>query len=51
MTVRHLQVLHGLPRHHSDPFDRMLVAQAQADDITVVSSDRSFEHYGGPRIW
>ena len=35
----------ALPRHHSDPFDRMLIAQAQMEDLTVVSVDRRFAEY------
>lgn len=36
----------ALPLHHRDPFDRMLIAQAQADDLTVVTRDRAFAPYG-----
>jgi PIN domain nuclease of toxin-antitoxin system len=41
----------ALPNHHRDPFDRMLVAQAQAKSLWIVSSDSIFEHYGVRRIW
>ncbi len=41
----------SLPSHHRDPFDRMLVAQAQAESLWIVSSDEIFEHYGVRRIW
>lgn len=34
-----------LPRHHGDPFDRMLVAQAQAEGLTLVTSDRQIARY------
>lgn len=34
-----------LPMHHGDPFDRMLVAQAQVDGFTIVSRDPVFERY------
>ena len=40
-----------LPRHHNDPFDRMLVAQAQALGFAVVSADMEFDRYGVARIW
>jgi PIN domain nuclease of toxin-antitoxin system len=40
-----------LPRHHSDPFDRMLAAQAQALNFPIVSADRIFDSYGVRRIW
>lgn len=35
-----------LPRHHADPFDRMLVAQAQRLDAFIVSRDRAMDAYG-----
>jgi PIN domain nuclease of toxin-antitoxin system len=35
-----------LPRHHGDPFDRMLVAQAHGRGLTLVSDDRNFAAYG-----
>ena len=40
-----------LPRHHKDPFDRMLVAQAQATGWPIVSADPMFDRYGVRRIW
>lgn len=40
-----------LPFHHRDPFDRLMVAQALHDDLTVVSADRVFRRYGVKRIW
>jgi PIN domain nuclease of toxin-antitoxin system len=35
----------GLPRHHADPFDRMLVAQARAEGLTLVSEDAAIAGY------
>jgi PIN domain nuclease of toxin-antitoxin system len=35
----------GLPRHHADPFDRMLIAQARVEDLTLVSEDGAFGAY------
>jgi PIN domain nuclease of toxin-antitoxin system len=35
----------GLPRHHADPFDRLLVAQARAEGLVLVSYDRAFHGY------
>ncbi|MDP9453092.1 MAG: PIN domain nuclease, partial [Actinomycetota bacterium] len=35
----------GLPLHHGDPFDRLLVAQAQLDGLTLVTRDRAFDAY------
>lgn len=40
-----------LPLHHSDPFDRMLIAQAQALNCPIVSADARFDNYGVRRIW
>jgi PIN domain nuclease of toxin-antitoxin system len=40
-----------LPGPHKDPFDRMLVAQAQAENLAIVSSDTIFDGYGIRRIW
>src|SRR4051812_19004273 len=36
-TIAHLQTLATLPHHHRDPFDRIIVAQAKSDDLTLVS--------------
>jgi PIN domain nuclease of toxin-antitoxin system len=40
-----------LPGPHKDPFDRMLIAQAQAENIPIISSEASFESYGVRRLW
>ncbi|HSO81522.1 type II toxin-antitoxin system VapC family toxin [Thiocapsa sp.] len=40
-----------LPPHHRDPFDRLLVAQARQEGLTLVSSDTAFDAYGVTRIW
>lgn len=45
MTARHAQLAGWLPRHHDDPFDRMLIAQAQAEALTLVSRDAAFRSY------
>ena len=39
-----------LPRHHADPFDRMLIAQALRVDAVIVTRDRTFEAYDVPRL-
>lgn len=43
--------LAGLPLHHRDPFDRMLVAQAQADDIPLLSADPKLRTYDVDLLW
>ncbi len=40
-----------LPRHHGDPFDRMLIAQAQARGLMIVTHDKIFSAYTVPVIW
>ena len=40
-----------LPQYHKDPFDRMLIAQAQATGWPIISADAVFDHYGVRRIW
>lgn len=39
VTFLHAQVAGALPRHHADPFDRMLIAQAQSEGLTLVTRD------------
>lgn len=45
---RHVLGLSVLPRHHGDPFDRILVAQAAAEGMRLLTADRALEAYGGP---
>jgi PIN domain nuclease of toxin-antitoxin system len=40
-----------LPRHHSDPFDRMLIAQAQAEGLACVTTDPAFRGYDVATLW
>jgi PIN domain nuclease of toxin-antitoxin system len=35
----------GLPLHHADPFDRLLIAQARLEHLTIVTSDAAFDDY------
>lgn len=48
ITFAHASVVTGLPAHHGDPFDRMLIAQALVEELTLVTHDRRFEPYGVP---
>jgi len=43
---RHADLLRKLPWHHRDPFDRMLIAQAIAEQLTVLTADPHFTAYG-----
>lgn len=50
ITVAHTYAAGFLPRHHDDPFDRMLVAQAAAEGLTIVTRDPRIERYGIPTL-
>jgi PIN domain nuclease of toxin-antitoxin system len=45
ITAEHVYALDNLPLHHKDPFDRLLIAQAIAEDLTLVSVDPAFAAY------
>ena len=49
--VPHLSVLITLPWHHRDPFDRLNIAQALAEDMPVISRDPSFPSYSLHVLW
>jgi PIN domain nuclease of toxin-antitoxin system len=51
ITFSHAEQAARLPYHHRDPFDRMLVAQAQAEGLTLVTHDRLLEPYGVEILW
>ena len=46
----HIALIKDLPHHHRDPFDRMLVAQAQCDGLTLITRDQEIPQYGVPTI-
>jgi len=49
---RHAERMLSIPLHHPDPFDRMIIATALAEDITLVGSDRNFAKYKGLKtLW
>ena len=48
---RHAARSISLPKHHKDPFDRLLVAQAIVEGIPIISSDGILDAYGLTRIW
>ena len=48
---RHTAELIALPYHHRDPFDRMIIAQAIADTMPIISIDSVFDSYPIRRIW
>ena len=47
----HLLALAQLPFHHNDPFDRLLAAQALAENLPIVSIDAALDAYGVQRLW
>lgn len=51
ITFAHTERVAALPQHHRDPFDRMLVAQAQIEDLVLVTHDRSLEPYNVQILW
>jgi PIN domain nuclease of toxin-antitoxin system len=51
IRIGHMGLIETLPRHHGDPFDRLLIAQAIAEDLPVISADPIFRKYGVKRIW
>ena len=46
ITAQHSVAAAALPRHHDDPFDRMLIAQARIEGLTIVTRDPAFQAYG-----
>ncbi len=50
LSAEHTFRLFGLPAHHSDPFDRLLIATALVENITIVARDREFKKYRGLRV-
>ena len=51
IQTQHALAVVGLPNHHKDPFDRILIAQALVEGMTLVTGDNKFAPYGVPLIW
>lgn len=51
LEFAHLRRLETLPRHHRDPFDRVMIAQALAEGIPIATRDRVFSAYGVQVVW
>jgi PIN domain nuclease of toxin-antitoxin system len=51
ITVEHAWAVRRLPHHHRDPFDRLLIAQAQVEQLPIVTADDSFEPYDVTVVW
>jgi PIN domain nuclease of toxin-antitoxin system len=50
ITLDHAFAMRSLPAHHNDPFDRLLVAQAQIESMTIVTKDRLIMQYAVPTL-
>lgn len=51
IDFRHVSRVATMPFHHRDPFDRLLIAQASAEKLTMVSADAAFDAYDLSRLW
>jgi PIN domain nuclease of toxin-antitoxin system len=51
ISPRHANRVGTLPMHHRDPFDRLLVAQADCDGLALVTADRELQRYGIEVVW
>lgn len=50
VRLAHTARIRDLPLHHRDPFDRLLIGQALAENLTIVSGDRMFSQYAGLKV-
>ena len=51
IELSHIYTLDLLPSHHRDPFDRIIIAQAMDEKISIASIDKAFDAYSIERIW
>ena len=51
VTPEHAWHVRSLPHHHGDPFDRLLIAQAQLEKLPIVTADAAFDAYDVTMIW
>lgn len=51
ITLAHAERAGGMPGEHRDPFDRLLIAQALVEDLTLVSNEAIFDGFGVKRLW
>ncbi|HYH23336.1 MAG TPA: type II toxin-antitoxin system VapC family toxin [Azospirillum sp.] len=51
VTLNHMTAAARLPKPHRDPWDRIIMAQALTEGLTVVTIDPVFSDYGGPVLW
>ncbi len=51
ISLEHATAVEGLPPHHKDPFDRLLIAQAIVESIPIIGGDAAFDSYPIRRLW
>ena len=51
IELAHVLSAGALPLHHHDPFDRLLIAQAEIEKLTIMTPDKAFGAYGVPLLW
>ena len=51
IETRHTSLLTTMKPHHSDPFDRLIIAQAMVEQVPVLSIDAAFDLYSVTRLW
>lgn len=51
IELRHVGRVQKMPFHHRDPFDRLLIAQAVTEKLTIVTADSAFADYGVKTLW
>ena len=51
ISLNHIYFLENLPKHHKDPFDRLLISQSIVEQMPILSIDRLFDPYTVQRIW
>jgi len=51
INIQEIILYRNLPLYHRDPFDRMLIAQAQAENLTIITKDQNFSEYDIEILW
>ncbi len=51
ISTEHALAVEALPQHHADPFDRLLIVQAQLENLTLVTRDGRFDNYDVMTLW
>lgn len=51
VSIAHADAYRALPAHHSDPFDRLLIAQAVTEGLSLVTADKALAPYGADLLW